>query len=441
MTLDLYTLPIDQYNDPGNRMGFSHTLISERFRSTDYLTDVVNGKKQYAAYIVGKGTSKGIYRIDNPIDALTSAWYFVQNVKYFPEDIAVQIAAKIYDALVSFGINSDDADYVKALSELASKAGATVPEGPVTVPNEVTVPDTEKTAERLTMRERMKLPKKEFGLVYKDPVTGKTVKKYPLHDKEHVMAAIRFFNMHYDRLPEEFRAKVAKKIKQKASQYGIMISPDNVIHKYASLFEKTAKELTMRERMKLPKKVFGLVYKDPRTGKVVKKYPLHDEAHVKAAISFFNMHYDKVPEKYRASLARKIKQKAKQYGIQISPDNALNKYASLEEGKLNPDFYKYIALREKYAPAEYKPVYEKIASVAEDYPPHLVAKVLERLDKDAGVDRYWKVVGTPLDAVTTPMKPLEKQASDSKPKFFKTNTEEVLRFVEKNMNELLNKMR
>lgn len=347
MTLDLYTLPIDQYNDPGNRMGFSHTVIPERFRSTDYLTDVVNGKKQYAAYIVGKGTSKGIYRIDNPIDALTSAWYFVQNVKYFPEDIAVQIAAKIYDALVSFGINSDDADYVKALSELASKAGATVSEGPVTVPNEVTVPDTEKTAERLTMRERMKLPKKEFGLVYKDPVTGK----------------------------------------------------------------------------------------------VVKKYPLHDEAHVKAAISFFNMHYDKVPEKYCASLARKIKQKAKQYGIQISPDNALNKYASLEEGKLNPDFYKYIALREKYAPAEYKPVYEKIASVAEDYPPHLVAKVLERLDKDAGVDRYWKVVGTPLDAVTTPMKPLEKQASDSKPKIFKTNTEEVLRFVEKNMNELLNKMR
>jgi len=340
MTLDLYTLPIDQYNDPGNRMGFSHTVIPERFRSTDYLTDVVNGKKQYAAYIVGKGTSKGIYRIDNPIDALTSTWYFVQNVKYFPEDIAVQIAAKIYDALVSFGINSDDADYVKALSELASKAGATVPEGPVTVPNEVTVPDTEKTAERLTMR----------------------------------------------------------------------------------------------ERMKLPKKVFGLVYKDPRTGKVVKKYPLHDEAHVKAAISFFNMHYDKVPEKYRASLARKMKQKAKQYGIQISPDNALNKYASLEEGKLNPDFYKYIALREKYAPAEYKPVYEKIASVAEDYPPHLVAKVLERLDKDAGVDRYWKVVGTPLDAVTTPMKPLEKQASDSKPKIFKTNTEEVLRFVEKNVN-------
>lgn len=48
---------------------------------------------------------------------------------------------------------------------------------------------------------------------------------------------------------------------------------------------KEAKKLTYRERKRLPDSAFAIVYTDPKTGKKIRKYPIHDEAHAKNALA------------------------------------------------------------------------------------------------------------------------------------------------------------
>ena len=76
------------------------------------------------------------------------------------------------------------------------------------------------------------------------------------------------------------------------------------------------KALNTKERNDLDDSEFGI----PE----LRKYPLNDEAHVRAAIKFFNY----VEPKYEKQLARKIIRRIKQLNlnVQIGPDNRLGKY-------------------------------------------------------------------------------------------------------------------
>lgn len=76
------------------------------------------------------------------------------------------------------------------------------------------------------------------------------------------------------------------------------------------------KALSSKERNKLDNSEFGIPEE--------RKYPLNDEAHVRAAVKFFN----KVEPKYEESLARRIIKRIKELNldIQVGEDNKLSKY-------------------------------------------------------------------------------------------------------------------
>lgn len=76
------------------------------------------------------------------------------------------------------------------------------------------------------------------------------------------------------------------------------------------------KALSSKERNKLDDSQFGIPEE--------RKYPLNDEAHVRAAVKFFN----KVEPKYEESLARRIIKRIKELNldIQVGEDNKLSKY-------------------------------------------------------------------------------------------------------------------
>lgn len=76
------------------------------------------------------------------------------------------------------------------------------------------------------------------------------------------------------------------------------------------------KALSSKERNKLDDSEFGIPEE--------RKYPLNDEAHVRAAVKFFN----KVEPKYEKSLARRIIKRIKELNldIQVGEDNKLSKY-------------------------------------------------------------------------------------------------------------------
>jgi len=48
---------------------------------------------------------------------------------------------------------------------------------------------------------------------------------------------------------------------------------------------KIAKKLTYQERESLPDSAFAIVYKDPKTGEKIRKYPIHDLPHARNALA------------------------------------------------------------------------------------------------------------------------------------------------------------
>lgn len=74
--------------------------------------------------------------------------------------------------------------------------------------------------------------------------------------------------------------------------------------------------LSSKDRKKMDDKQFGI----PE----LRKYPLNDEKHVRAAITYFN----KCDPKYEAELARNIKKRMKELGmeVEVSDDNRFSKY-------------------------------------------------------------------------------------------------------------------
>lgn len=73
-------------------------------------------------------------------------------------------------------------------------------------------------------------------------------------------------------------------------------------------------KLSTEDRNKLKKSQFGLPEE--------RKFPLHDESHVKSAIRFFY----KCPEKDKVRLALAIEKAAKKFNIEISKDSEISKY-------------------------------------------------------------------------------------------------------------------
>lgn len=84
--------------------------------------------------------------------------------------------------------------------------------------------------------------------------------------------------------------------------------------KYLKFTEAT---LTAEDRRNIPDEDYGIPS--------LKKYPMPDESHVRAAIRFFN----KAPAEHKPELARRIKAKMKQYSIPdsvVGENNELRKY-------------------------------------------------------------------------------------------------------------------
>lgn len=275
-------------------------------------------------------------------------------------------------------------------------------------------------------------PKKLYAMEVLLP-NGTKQMKYPLDTPyDAYLSALYFEKVAYD-LPAEIVPQVAARIKAALESHGIDTARFNLLTKVASsrvpdepvklitkvakdsptlrekiaMFKKKAKKLTYRKRKALPDSAFALVIK--KDGKKIRKYPLHDEAHVRNAIVRFSQFHHKLPPKYRAIVARKIKQKAKEYGIQLSKDNVINKYAGEE---VAPYFWEALEIRKSKTGFPGYNVLEKMASQLE---PFEIAERLEMVDKLAGFDRYWDVYGDPYETVLGPYKTASERLTGEDP--------------------------
>ncbi len=214
----------------------------------------------------------------------------------------------------------------------------------------------------------------------KEAYAWEEARLFPVHTPEDTLLSALYFEKQAEYIPEEVGIKIAKALKA---------------HGIEEVFTKVAKDLTEEEKKELPDSVFGLVVKDPKTGEKIRKYPMPDAEHVRKAIQFFNQHYKEYPEEWRVQIAKKIVEKAKEFGVEVQDEEVL-KYA----GKAKSDMKKAAELIREFRVTplweneQARAAYEKVAEVFEktaglEVPPEELEQAVEQLyelDKVFGVN-------------------------------------------------------
>lgn len=247
---------LDQNDDTSNVYGFSIDQIPQELLTDENIKEAAEYEPQeYALWLLDNGKIHKKFPTDTPIDTYISAWYFAKTAHELPRDIAVKVASFIVKRYVEQDIPITDAvepTFLLAENDFENSQPVKVAMSAIDQPTMkqerlqklAELQRTIKQAAKLTPEQRESLPDSVFGLVKK--VNGRKIRKYPMHDENHVRAAITFFSMHHRKMSPEDRAQVARKIKQKAREYGIELSEDNPVLKYASEHEKAALQLVYK---------------------------------------------------------------------------------------------------------------------------------------------------------------------------------------------------
>jgi len=203
---------------------------------------------------------------------------------------------------------------------------------------------------------------------------------FPLHTPEDTLLSALYAYKQKELVPEEVQEKIAEALEH---------------HGLTEEFIKIAKKLTPEERERLPDSVFGLVVKDPKTGKKIRKYPMPDPEHVRAAIVYFKKNYRKYPEEWRRQIARKIVEQAKKFGIEVH-DELILRYAGVARANLAKaaellrEYRVNVLWDNEKARQAYETVAEAFEKFAEAELPEgeleRAVKGLEELDRTFGVN-------------------------------------------------------
>lgn len=207
---------------------------------------------------------------------------------------------------------------------------------------------------------------------------------FPIHTPEDTLLSALYYEKQAQKLPEDVADKIGEKIVKALRVHGV----DHI-------FRKIAKDLAEKERRELPDSAFGLVIKDPKTGKKIRKYPMPDAEHVRKAIQFFKKHYQDYPEEWRVQIAKKIVKRAKKFGVEVQ-DEIVLKYAGIGKSDLKKtaelirEYRVYPLADNELAKKAYEKVAEAFEKFAEEEVPskelEKTINALYELDKMFGVD-------------------------------------------------------
>lgn len=157
---------------------------------------------------------------------------------------------------------------------------------------------------------------------YRGQRIGSTILKNEIANYDRIRLQVAFDNASALRLYKSLGFKIVSSNK-KGGLY--IMEKDN-----SSTIQEAV--LKAKDRNALDNSDFALVYKDERSGKTIRKYPIHDEAHVKAAAKMFPRG---VPDEYKEKVAKKILRAAHSYDIDTSGWNSVNKAAKNKESHVN----------------------------------------------------------------------------------------------------------
>lgn len=229
------------------------------------------------------------------------------------------------------------------------------------------------------------------------------MRMFPVNDPGNTLVSALYFEKQASQLDKNLAEKIGIKIAKALKQFNL-----------EEQFKKLAKKLTYEERKELPPSAFALPEK--------RKYPLHDENHVRAAIHFFKMHHDKLEPDERVQVAKAIVNKAKEFGIEVKDDLILNLANENKRLKLK----KVAELIREYRPDDYSQLADYLETEPEDVNYDNLLNSLHLLDENFAIDyRYFpspeillsQAVETPQDCeIQLNTIKVKKEVLDSIPK-------------------------
>jgi tRNA U34 5-methylaminomethyl-2-thiouridine-forming methyltransferase MnmC len=242
----------------------------------------------------------------------------------------------------------------------------------------------------------------KYSSLKKEAFALPEVRMFPIHTPQDALLSAAYLVKQASLLDESFDP-VIERVQKALEHFGLKEE-----------FKKIAAKLTPKEREQLPDSVFGLVIKDPKTGEKIRKYPMPDRNHVIAAIKYFTQNYKRYPEEWRRQIAKKIVQKAREFGVEVNSPVVL-KYAGVKPQNKKADLKKAAALIEAFRVdyferqglPEVGEVYKKLASALEQIAEQTnelpedelkkIASAIENLDGEFGVT--YETLPSPTDIV------------------------------------------
>jgi hypothetical protein len=237
--------------------------------------------------------------------------------------------------------------------------------------------------------ERSVLRNHQFALTVITKQASK-MNKYPIVDHDSTWLSNRYFEMTYQRLPEEAAGIAAYNIKTACAKF--KIEPSKMVKSMAKIassniyFEKgntlkSTNVVSMYDFSKLAQvDAIGDNYTQAQ-------YAMPNAAHVKIACDYFEQNAAKMPVESRHKYAAAIQRRSHELGLGVQK-GAVSKYAS---DHYSPMVDAHIRARASLVETrpDMKGLYEKIGSVKKDYTPSQFAQLLHGIDKKAGLDRYY----------------------------------------------------
>lgn len=192
---------LDQYDDVQEnfmeKIANAGIIINKR----DDVDDLLD--KDFALIIKGKRRHRK-FPICDPKTAILSLLYFMKNIDNMPRPFAKTAGAKLKEACVKY-----DLSVPSKLDRFSTGADSNV----------VTEAELEKRASEVSEKKKKKLSDNDFGLIIEK--NGEKIRKFPLHDKKHVIKAMEYYPKVKDKLDDPEKIELKDNIADRAEELGV----------------------------------------------------------------------------------------------------------------------------------------------------------------------------------------------------------------------------
>lgn len=248
-----------------------------------------------------------------------------------------------------------------------------------------------------TIEDRNDLDDTQFALSLFTKTASK-LNKFPINNQINTAISNVYFDLNHSKLPSEAQTVAATYIKKACAQYGIEpceavkvaaqevpTFPNIYIEK---LNDKAGGTLVKEAKEADPdSKYFYALQKTAGNNQANRMYAMPRAEDVKKAEAYFDKYAKEFSPEDRHQFASNVVGRATELGVDINSSN-LMKYAGVH---YSTDIETQINTRKNlaYGNAQIQEAFDKLASMQDKTDPQTFAKALHKLDKIAGIDKYY----------------------------------------------------